>query len=234
MDVQLHVPVPRGVLQPVRHRQVRFVPLAGLPAVDPGVVGTGAGVPGFALEVGEPGVHGLPDHLVGLGDQRGPVLVAVGVASLAGQPRVLPQARVEDRDRQRDGQVEEQRALPCLAGGLEAQVTAPLGGSVRLGSQQSFVQAGGLTATGRRPAQRGTVGGLALAEQQIVGLAFDGLAGLEAEGLSAWSPPAAGWLSPALTGLEVIAGRVLDRAAVDLLPDVVQVVSLAQGRYHCH
>ena len=38
VDVQLHVAVPGGVLQPVRHGQVRLVPLAGLPAVDPRVV----------------------------------------------------------------------------------------------------------------------------------------------------------------------------------------------------
>ena len=33
VDVQLHVAVAGGVLQPVRHRQVGLVPLAGLPAV---------------------------------------------------------------------------------------------------------------------------------------------------------------------------------------------------------
>ena len=69
VDVQLHVAVPGGVLQPVRHRQVRLVPLARFAAVHPGAVGAGAGVPGFALEVAEPGVHGLPDHLVDLADQ---------------------------------------------------------------------------------------------------------------------------------------------------------------------
>ena len=73
VDVQLHVAVAGGVLQPVRHRQVRLVPLAGLPAVHPGAVGAGAGVAGFPLEVAEPGVDGLPDHLVDLADQGGPV-----------------------------------------------------------------------------------------------------------------------------------------------------------------
>ena len=53
VDVQLHVAVPGGVLQPVRHRQVRLVPLAGLPAVDPRVVRAGAGVAGLPLEVVE-------------------------------------------------------------------------------------------------------------------------------------------------------------------------------------
>jgi hypothetical protein len=53
VDVQLHVTVPGGVLQPVRHRQAGLVPLAGLPAVDPSVVRPGAGVTGLALEVAE-------------------------------------------------------------------------------------------------------------------------------------------------------------------------------------
>ena len=80
VDVQLHVAVPGGVLQPVRHRQVGLVPLAGLPAAHPSAVGAGAGVARFALEVAETGMHGLPDHLVDLGDQGRPVLVAVSPA----------------------------------------------------------------------------------------------------------------------------------------------------------
>src|ERR1039458_1983007 len=44
VDVQLHVAVARGVLEPVRYGQVGFVPLAGFTAVDAGVVGAGAGV----------------------------------------------------------------------------------------------------------------------------------------------------------------------------------------------
>ena len=60
VDVQLHVAVARGVLQPVRHRQVRLPPLARLPAADPGVVGAGAGVTGLPLEVAEADVDGLP------------------------------------------------------------------------------------------------------------------------------------------------------------------------------
>ena len=45
---------------------------------------------------------------------------------------------MEDRDRlgQRDGQVEEQRALPGLLGGLEPQLAPAFGGGVRLGGQQ--------------------------------------------------------------------------------------------------
>ena len=232
VDVQLHVAVAGGVLQPVRHRQVGLVPLAGLPAVDPGAVGAGAGVAGLPLEVAEPGVHGLPDHVVDLGDQGGPVLVAFGVAGLAGQAGVLAEGGVEDRDAlgQRQGQVEEQRALPGLADSLGPELALAFGGGVRLGGQQRGVQVGGLAAAARRPAQLGAVGGFALAEQQVIRFALDPLAGLEAERLGAGAPPAAGRLSAALAGLDVVAGRVLGRAAVDLLPDVVKVIALAQGR----
>jgi hypothetical protein len=99
VDVQLHVAVAGGVLQPVRHRQVGFVPVAGLPTVHPGAVGAGAGVAGFALKVVEASVDGLPDHLVDLSDEGGPVLVAFLVAGLAGQAGVLAEGGVEDRDR---------------------------------------------------------------------------------------------------------------------------------------
>ncbi len=82
----------------MRHGQVGLVPLAGLPAVDAGAVGAGAGVAGLALEVAEPGMDGLPDHVVDLGDQPGPVRVALLVVGLAGQAGVLAQGGVEDRD----------------------------------------------------------------------------------------------------------------------------------------
>ena len=155
--MQLHVAVPGGVLQPVRHRQVGFVPLAGLPAVDPGAVGAGAGVARLALEVAEPGVHGLPDHLVDLGDQGGPVRVAVLVSGLAGQAGVLAEGGVEDRDRlgQRQGQVEEQRALSGLLDGLGAELALAFGGGVRLGRQELGVQVGGFAAVARGLAQLG-------------------------------------------------------------------------------
>ena len=157
VDVQLHVTVPGGVLQPVRHRQIGFVPLAGLPAVHPGAVGAGAGVARLALEVAEPGVHGLPDHLVDLADQGGPVRVAVVVAGLAGQAGVLAQGGVEDRDRlgQRQSQVEEERALAGLLDGLGPQLAFAFGGRVRLGGQQLRVHVGGFAAAIRRPAQPG-------------------------------------------------------------------------------
>jgi len=234
--VQLHVAVAGGVLEPVGGGEFGFVPLAGLPAVCPGGVGAGAGVPGLLLEVGEPGVDGGPDHVVDLGDQGGPVLITVFVAGLAGQAGVLAEGGVEDRDGlgQRDRQVEEQRALPGLPGGFDPQLMLAPGGGVRLGGQQLRVQVGGLAAAIGRPAQRGAVGSLALAEEQVVRLALDPLAGLEAERFRAGAPPAARRLSSAFTGLDVVAGRVLGRAAVDLLPDVLKVIALAQRRDDRH
>jgi hypothetical protein len=107
-------------------------------------------------------------------------------------------------------------------------------GCVRFGGQQPGVHVRDLPAAIRRPAQRGTVGSLALAEQQVVRFALDRLAMLEAEGPGAGAPPAAGTLTAGLAGLDVVAGCVLGRAAVDLLPDVVKVIALAQGRHDRH
>ena len=166
VDVQLHVAVPGGVLQPVRHGQVRLVPLAGLPAVDPGAVGSGPRVAGLALEVGEPGPDGLPDHVIDLGDQGGPILISLLVAGLAGQAGVLAEGGVEHRDGlgQRHGQVEEEGTLPGLLGGFDPQFALAVGGGVRFGGQQPGVHIRDLLAAVRRPAQRGAVGGPALAE----------------------------------------------------------------------
>ena len=175
MDVQLHVTVPRGVLQPVRHRQARLVPLASFPAVDAGAVGAGAGVAGFALEVAEPGVHGFPDHVIDLADQGGPVPIAVFVAGLAGQADVLAEGGVEDRDRlrQRNRQVKEQGALPGPVDSLGPEFALALGSGMRLGGQKLRVQVGGFAAAARGPAQLSAVGAFALAEQQVVRLALD-------------------------------------------------------------
>jgi hypothetical protein len=91
------------------------------------------------------------------------------------------------------------------------------------------VQVGGFAAAIRASAELGAVWGLTLAEQQVVSFALNPLAGPEAESLGARSPPAAGRLSPALAGLDVVAGRVLGGTAIDLLPAVVKVIALAQG-----
>ena len=58
--------------------------------------------------------------------------------------------------------------------------------------------------------------------------------GLEAERSGAGAPSAAGRLSSGFAGLDVVAGRVFGWAAVDLLPDVVEVVALGQGRDDGH
>jgi len=84
---------------------------------------------------------------------------------------------------------------------------------VRLGGQELGAQVRGFAAITRRPAQPGAIRGLALTEQQVVRLALDPLAGFEAEGSPAGSPPAARLFSPALAGPDVVAGRVLGRAA---------------------
>ena len=180
VDVQLHVAVPGGVLQPVRDGQVRLVPLAGLAAVDPGVVRAGAGVPGFPLEVAEAGPDGLPDHVVDFGDQGGPVRIAFFVSGLPGQAGVLAEGGVEDGDRfgQGQGQVEKQRALAGLPDGLGAELALALGGGVRLGGQELGVEVGCFAAVGGRPAELGAVGGLARTEQQVIGFTLDYLAGL--------------------------------------------------------
>jgi hypothetical protein len=117
----------------------------------------------------------LHDHVVDLGYQGGPVALAVGVASYAGQAGVLTQGGVEDRDRLRQGQgqVKEQRALAGLAGRPGAELPFPFWGGLWLGGQQGGVDAGGFLVAGWRAAQRGAVGGLALAEEQVVLLAVD-------------------------------------------------------------
>ena len=181
-------------------------------------------------------MHGLPDYVVDFADQGGPVLIAVVVAGLAGLAGVLPEGGVEDRDAlgQRQGQIEEERALPGLLDGLGPELAFAFGGGVRLGGQQLRVQVGGFAAAVRRPAQPGSIRSFTLAEEQIVRFALDRLAGLEAQGSGARAPPAARRLTAGLAGLDVVAGRVLGRAAVHLLPDVVKVIALAQRRDNCH
>ena len=121
------------------------------------------------------------------------------------------------------------RALPGLSDSFGPQLALALGGGVRLGGQELRVQVGSFPAAVWRPAQPGAVGSLPLAEQKVVRFALDDLPRLESQGLGARAPPAAGWLSPGLAGLDVVADRVLGRAAVNVLPDVVKVIALAQG-----
>jgi hypothetical protein len=232
MDVQLHVAVAGGVLQPVRDDQVCLAPLAGLAPVDPLAVRARPGVASFPLEVLEADADGLPDHGVDFLDQGGPVTVPVRVALLAGQAGVLAERGVEDGDRlrQRQGEVEEERALAGLAGGPQAQLTLAVGSGARFGCQQLGVDVGSLLGACWRPSELHAIGGLSLAEEEVVGLAFYEPAWFEAEGLGGGTPPTAGRLSPGLGGLEVVASGILSGTAVDLLPDVVKVVALGESR----
>jgi hypothetical protein len=92
----------------------------------------------------------------------------------------------------------------------------PVGGAWRLGRRrppEHPVSLRGRREVHRRVRHRGphdvvdvAVRGLTLAEQQVVGLALDPLAGLEAESLGAGTPPAAGQLTSGFAGLDVVAG----------------------------
>src|SRR2546429_8364235 len=64
--------------------------------------------------------------------------------------------------------------------------------------------------------------------RSVVGLAFDGLAGGQAEGLGAGSPPAAGWFA-GLGGVEVVPAGGAVGGGVLGLPDVAEVVALGDG-----
>jgi hypothetical protein len=152
--------------------------------------------------------------------------------SLAG---VLAQGGVEDRNRLRQGQgqVEEQGALPGFAGRLEPEFTLAFRGGLRLGSQQTGVQVGCLLAAGGRTAQGRTVRSFSLTEQELVFFTVDLLARGEAERLCAGAPPTARGLAAVFGWIDVIGGRVLCQGRVYLLPDVVQVVALAQSADDC-
>ena len=235
--MQLHVAVAGGVLQPVRHGQVGLVPLAGLPAVDPGVVGAGAGVAGLALEVAEPGVHGLPDHVVDLGDQGGPVLRRLR-GRLPGGPGGRSRRGRRGRSRSTwtatgSGRRTAGSAGPsgrprCAARACARRWRAARRpAAARRGRRLSGRWPGACPAGCRRgPCARRTAG--------HTGSRSTVWPGSKPRALGAGAPPAAGRLSPALAGLDVIAGRVLGRAAVHLLPDVVKVIALAQGRDNRH
>jgi hypothetical protein len=123
--------------------------------------------------------------------------------------------------------------LPRLARCLAAELALAFRCGLRLGGQQAGVDAGRFLAAAGRAAQRRAVGGLALAEQEVVRLALDLLARGEAERLRARTPPAARGLAALLARLDVIGGRVQCQGRVDLLPNVIQVVALAEGADNC-
>src|SRR5262249_63524 len=78
------------------------------------------------------------------------------------------------------------------------------------------------------PAKPGSGTRVDLPVHRVVRLAVDGLAGYEAEGLGAGSPPAARGL-PGLGGVKVIPPRAPFGSVVLGFPDVAEVVALGDG-----
>ncbi len=183
--MQLHIAVPGGVLQPVRSGQVGLVPLAGLPAVYPRVVRPGAGVPGLTLEVLEPRpappAHGSWSSTSSTrADQyRSPSWSPAWRASRAFSPSDAWKIEI-DLDSEI---VKSKNSGPCRACRAASIRSSCLRSAVACGSAASSraYKSAIFRPPPGRPAQRGAVGGLTLAEEQIVGLALDRLAGLEAK-----------------------------------------------------
>ena len=103
---------------------------------------------------------------------------------------------------------------------------------MRLGRHQpgQVIGEGRVTAAG--PAELGPGARVDLLVHRVVWLAFNHLAGGEAEGLGAGSPPAAGRF-PILGGVDVVAAGRVRRAGLGLsLPDIAEVVALGDGDDH--
>ena len=230
VDVVLGVAVPAGALQPGRDDQPGGLEPARLAAVDPGAVVAGAGDPGPGLQVLQRGPVGPVQHLLELLFPPGPVRGGLVVAGEAGAALVLPDRGVQHRDGlgERDRDVVVGGGLPGRLGGFAFEFDEPFGGGVRLGGRQpgQVVGEGRVAAAG--PAEPGAGARVGLPVHRVVGLALDGLAGGEAEGLGAGSPPAAGWF-PGLGGVEVVpAGGALGGVVLGF-PDVAEVVALGDG-----
>src|SRR6185437_12553560 len=101
-------------------------------------------------------------------------------------------------------------------------------GGVRLGGHEpgQVVGEGRVAAAGPTELSSGARVGLPV--DRVVGLALDGLAGDEAEGLGAGSPPAAGWF-PGLGGVNVVPAGGTVGGVVLGFPDVAEVVALGDG-----
>ena len=78
------------------------------------------------------------------------------------------------------------------------------------------------------PAEPGAGARVGLPVHRVVRLAVDGLAGGEAEGLGAGSPPAAGWFA-GLGGVKVVPAGGAFGGVVLGFPDVAEVVALGDG-----
>jgi hypothetical protein len=127
------------------------------------------------------------------------------VSVQAGAALVLPDRGVQHRDGlgERDGHVVIGGRLPGRPGCLAFQLDEPFGGGIRLGRSEpgEMISERGVAAAGS--AEPGTGARVDLPVDRVVGLAVDGLARGEAEGLGTGSPPAAGWF-PGLSGVNVV------------------------------
>ena len=89
-------------------------------------------------------------------------------------------------------------------GGFAFELDEPFGGGVRLGGLQPGQVIGERRVAAAGPAEPGPGSRVDLPVDRVVGLALDGLAGDEAEGLGSGSPPPAGRF-PGLGGVDVVA-----------------------------
>ena len=230
VDVVLGVAVPAGALQPGGDDQSGGLEPARLAAVDPGAVIAGAGNPGPGLQVLQRDPVGPVQDLLELLLPPGPVHGRLLVAAHPRAALVLPQRGVQHRDGlgERDGHVVVGGGLAGGPGGFAFELDEPFGGGVRLGRRQPGQVVGERWVAAAGPAELGAGARVGLPVDRVVRLAVDGLAGCEAEGLGAGSPPAAGWFA-GLGGVNVVPAGAASGGVVLGFPDVAEVVSLGDG-----
>jgi hypothetical protein len=163
----------------------------------------------------------------------GPVRSGILVAAHPGAALVLPQGGVQHRDRlgERDRHVVVGGGLPGRPGGLAFELDEPFGGGVRLGRLEPGEVVGEGRVASAGPAEFGSGVRVGLPVDRVIRFAVDGLAGGEAEGLGAGSPPAAGWFA-GLGGVNVVPAGGASGGVVLGFPDVAEVVALGDGHYY--
>jgi hypothetical protein len=129
---------------------------------------------------------------------------------------------------ERDGDVVVGGGLPGGLGGFAFELDEPFGGGVRLGGLEPGEMVGEGRVATAGPAESGSGSWVGLPVDGIVWFAVDGLAGGEAEGLGAGSPPAAGWFA-GLGGVNVVPAGGALRGHPLGFPDVAEVVALGDG-----
>ena len=226
----LGVTLAAGALQPGSDDQRGRLEPARFAAVDTGAVVASAGDPGPGLQVLKSGPVGPVQHLLERLLPPGPVRGRLLVSGQASATLVFPQRGVQHRDGlgERDGHVVVGGRLPGGPGGFAFELDEPFGGGVRFGRREPGEMVSERRVAAAGSAEPGTGSRVGLPVHGVVGLAVDGLAGGEAEGAGARSPPAAGRF-PGLGGVEVVAADST-LGGVDLgLPDVAEVVALGDG-----